>query len=66
MTSGEKADAMKLAHAPPVYLESDQANPRLGNPDNYDFHSMTSDEKADANKLAHAPPVYLESDQANP
>ena len=65
MTSEEKADAKKLAHAPPVYLESDQeANFRLGSQGNADLNPMTSEEKADAKKLAHAPPVHLESDQA--
>ena len=48
MTSGEKADAKKLAHAPTVYLDSEQATLRLTN-------------SVDAKELAHAPPVYLES-----
>ena len=57
-------DAKKLAHAPPVYLESDQATSQLGNPGNHDLNAMTPEEKADAKTLAHAPPVYLESAQA--
>ena len=59
-------DAKKLAHAPAVYVESDQAASRLGNPGNHDWNAMTPEEKADAKKLAHAPPFYVEPDQANP
>ena len=59
-------DAKKLAHAPPVYLESDQAASRLPNPGNHDWNPMTPEEKADAKKLAHAPSIYFEPDQAKP
>jgi hypothetical protein len=64
MTLEEQVDAKKLAHAPPVYLECDQAILRLGNPDKEDLNPITSGEQAGAKKLAHAPPVYLQSDQA--
>ena len=57
-------DAKKVAHAPPVYVESDQATFQFGSPANDDLNHMTSEEKADAKKLAHAPPVYVEPDQA--
>ena len=64
MTPEEKADAKKLAHAPPFYVEPDQAASRFGNPGNHDLDAMTPEEKADAKKLAHAPPIYVEPDQA--
>jgi hypothetical protein len=54
-------NAKKIAHAPPVYLESHQATLQLGSPGKDDLNAMTPEEKADAKKLAHAPPVYLES-----
>jgi hypothetical protein len=55
-----EADVKKLAHAPPVYLASDQATrSRLG--DNANLNPINDE---DAKKLAHAPPVHLETDQA--
>ena len=66
--TNQDVDAKKLAHAPPVHLESDhQATPRVGNPGDDDLNAMTSEEKAAAKKLAHAPPVHVEPDlQATP
>ena len=48
MTPEEKADAKKLAHTPPIYLESDQANPgafRVGGQDNNDGNTITYGEE---------------------
>ena len=51
-------DAKKLAHAPPVHLECDQAILRLGNAGNDGVHRiMNSEDKADAKMRTYAPPV---------
>ena len=69
MTPEEKADAKKLAHAPPIYIESDQANPgalRLSDPDNDDGHPMTSGQNEHVQNLSHMPPEPPDSDRVNP
>ena len=68
MTSEEKADAKKLAHAapPPVYVAPYKRDFRLGSPANHDLNAMTPEEKAEAKKVTHAPLVNLEPDQAKP
>jgi hypothetical protein len=69
MTPEEKAEAKQLAHAPPVYLESDQgATLQLGSPGNDELIPMVAyGEDEDAQHLSHMPPAPGESsDRASP